>query len=47
MSEEKDPRELTTDEKLSLRKEALRRILNEDEDLSTDFMLRAQAHPAD
>jgi len=33
--------ELSAHEKLSLRKEALRRLLSEDEDLDTDFMLRA------
>jgi hypothetical protein len=32
-------------EKIEMRKHALLRFLNEEEDLSLDFMLRAQAHP--
>jgi hypothetical protein len=41
-------KEISADEKVSLRKEALRRIMTEDEDLPADFMIRAQgSHPGE
>ena len=43
MSEKK--MELSCAQKIEMRQHALLRFLNAEEDLSVDFMLRAQAHP--
>jgi hypothetical protein len=48
IGQEQQAKEISADEKVSLRKEALRRIMTEDEDLPADFMIRAQgSHPGE